>query len=501
MQNPRGGQFAPPTPGSRRSPANGRAPTSQRSPSNRALRGPAAEGNLPAATNLPAPSPNLEKVPLVTPNGHSPNKNGYGAPKGIKPRQRPSALMGKLFAVMLALCQAAVLAVAYVKTEGLSQGQDPHTSTAVNLASSQLYNNYIGVSLMMFIGFGYLMTFLRWYGVGAVGLTMLVTVLGVEVSLLCEPLLADTAKAVVVDMMGLLNANFAVAAFLISFGGLIGKVGPAQLVVLVVFECAAYCYNKQVLLTQKYDVATYDVGGTIVIHMFGAYFGLAASYVLGEPHNMEKETTSTVSDLMSLLGTVVLWVYWPSFVAGALPPGSAEANVALVNTVLSLLGSTITTFIVSPLLHKRGLIRPVDIQNATLAGGVSIGAVANLPLSPMVAMSIGSFAGIVSCVGFCKLQDFLHDTFKLHDTCGIHNLHGMPSLIGGFASVMGSSLVSMPASATAPPDTQFMGIVVTLGFSMLTGGFTGFVMKCFRDPAVRMADDSAHWEVSDDFEV
>ena len=52
------------------------------------------------------------------------------------------------------------------------------------LADVQLYNFLIGVALMMFVGFGYLMTFLRWYGLGAVGLTMLVTCLGLELDLL-----------------------------------------------------------------------------------------------------------------------------------------------------------------------------------------------------------------------------------------------------------------------------------------------------------------------------
>lgn len=42
------------------------------------------------------------------------------------------------------------------------------------------YNSFTGVEIMMFIGFGYLMTFLRRYGMGAVGLTMLVTVLAMQ---------------------------------------------------------------------------------------------------------------------------------------------------------------------------------------------------------------------------------------------------------------------------------------------------------------------------------
>ena len=48
----------------------------------------------------------------------------------------------------------------------------------VNFASN--YNFFTGVEIMMFIGFGYLMTFLKRYGMGAVGLTMLVTVVALQ---------------------------------------------------------------------------------------------------------------------------------------------------------------------------------------------------------------------------------------------------------------------------------------------------------------------------------
>lgn len=42
------------------------------------------------------------------------------------------------------------------------------------------YQYFTGVEIMMFIGFGYLMTFLKRYGMGAVGLTMLITVVGLQ---------------------------------------------------------------------------------------------------------------------------------------------------------------------------------------------------------------------------------------------------------------------------------------------------------------------------------
>jgi ammonia channel protein AmtB len=59
-----------------------------------------------------------------------------------------------------------------------------------------------------------------------------------------------------------------------------------------------------------------DVGGSITIHMFGAIFGLAVSYVLGppKPSSSSNNAPNATSDLTAFIGTTLLWVYWPSFV-------------------------------------------------------------------------------------------------------------------------------------------------------------------------------------------
>ena len=46
----------------------------------------------------------------------------------------------------------------------------------------------------------------------------------------------------------------------------------------------------------------------------------------------------------------------------------------------------------------------VDGQNASLAGGVAMGAIANFMVQPYAAIIIGSAAGLISCYGYRVLQ-------------------------------------------------------------------------------------------------
>ncbi|KAJ8599219.1 hypothetical protein CTAYLR_006394 [Chrysophaeum taylorii] len=309
----------------------------------------------------------------------------------------------------------------------------------------------------MVVGFGYLMTFLRWYGLGSAGLSFFATRLRVEVALLAEPLFEHWyEKRAEIDYRALLNANFCVAAILISFGGLIGK---------------------RVALGKWLDVR--DAGGTISIHMFGAYFGLSASRILGKPVDVRLEKKSSrASDVISLIGTVFLWLYWPSFVSGGLTPGTFEAQRAITNTIIALLG--------------RGKLSPVHVQNSTLAGGVAIGATANFPLGPFGALVVGSMAGASSARGFAKVTPALDAI--VHDSCGVGNLHGTPSLLGGAVS----AIVPIWIDGAGAPKTQLAGIALTLVISIASGSFTGSLMSLFAEPDVPTADDSPYWEVADD---
>lgn len=77
-----------------------------------------------------------------------------------------------------------------------------------------------------------------------------------------------------------------------------------------------------------------------------------------------------------------------------------------------------------------------DILNASLAGGVAVGACAGILYFPAVALGIGLLAGVISTMGFHYITPLLEKKIGLYDTCGIHNLHGIPGALGGIFSAI-----------------------------------------------------------------
>ena len=153
-------------------------------------------------------------------------------------------------------------------------------STAVDA-----YNYYIGVMIMMIVGFGYLMTFMKNYGLGAVGFCLLVSAIGLQWGLFIEAffyqMVNHTWGPVAINTYAILAVTSNIAAPLISLGGIIGKVTPLQLLIMVLLEFTAHSFNYNVLMNGILKVM--DIGGTYSDHMFGCYFGLAVSYIIGAP--------------------------------------------------------------------------------------------------------------------------------------------------------------------------------------------------------------------------
>ncbi len=178
----------------------------------------------------------------------------------------------------------------------------------------------------------------------------------------------------------------------------------------------------------------------MVIHTFGAFFGLSVAFfyqpkeAIADAKGIGK--SNYLSDLVSMIGTMFLFCFWPSFNA-ALGDGAAMHR-AIINTYLAITSSVIGSIIVARMSHG-GKLNMEIVLNASLAGGVAVGSAADIIVMPFGAMLAGFVTGIVSSLGFAYLSAYLKKTIKLHDTCGVLNLHGMPGLIGGIVSAIVAS--------------------------------------------------------------
>lgn len=121
--------------------------------------------------------------------------------------------------------------------------------------------------------------------------------------------------------------------------------------------------------------------------------------------------------------------------------------------MISISASCITSGALSRFIH--GKLDMEIMLNATLAGGVIIGAAADMIFSPGGALVIGVVGGLISTVGFSFLTKPLQRNVVLHDTCGVHNLHGMPGVAGGIIAAVVSSFAGRYFATNSDIDLVF----------------------------------------------
>jgi ammonium transporter Rh len=320
---------------------------------------------------------------------------------------------------------------------------------------------------MLVVGFGFLMVFVKRYGFGATTGTYLVVATGLPLYLFLRANGVIGHALTAHSVESLMLAEFSVATALIAMGAVLGRLRVFQYALLTLLLVPLYALNEWIVLDNGLGITKgfQDSAGSIVIHAFGAYFGLAASIMLTtEQQRSQPIESDPTSDRFAMLGSMVLWLFWPSFATAIVP--FEEMPQTIVNTILALSGATLATYFLSTRFHK-GKTSMVDMANATLAGGVSIGSTCNL-VSPGGAFAIGLLAGALSVVGFVFIQPLLESRIKLIDTCGVHNLHGMPGLLGGLCAI-----VVVPTVVGA----QLTGIGLTLVIALAGGGIAGMLIK------------------------
>ncbi|KAG1680979.1 hypothetical protein FOA52_009938 [Chlamydomonas sp. UWO 241] len=433
---------------------------------------------MPATAKRPPALQTIQSLVMFTPQ----ESDTHISEEGPAPSR---ALSGSLFGITAA-CIGLLLGLCSYAEFDLAAGNTPNEHIRL------YYSWFMDVNVMIFVGFGFLMTFLRRYSYSAVGLNMMASCMVVLEAVLVvgatQQVWAQGSTSIRVDLPLLINALFAAAAGMIAFGAVIGKTTPTQLIWLMVLLVPFYAINQYIVIDV---IKALDMGGTIVIHIFGAYFGLAASFVFSRGRaaassfgiEHPKNGAAYLNDILSMVGTLFLFLYWPSFngaLAGlpiAMIAGSTEAAqsaqfLSVINTFLSLCGATVATFAVSSLIGG-GKLAMVHIQNSTLAGGVAMGAACALRVSPGGCVLVGALAGAMSVCGFAYGTPFLENKLGITDTCGVHNLHGMPAIYGavvaGIVSLWQNTDYLMHDTGALQLGYQFAAIACTMGIAIASG--------------------------------
>jgi len=336
------------------------------------------------------------------------------------------------------------------------------------LRQVEQYNFSINILAMLLVGFGFLMVFVKEYSYSATTGTLLVVSVGLPLYLFLRSTGVISLEAIPADSINsLLLAEFACAAGLIAMGAVLGRLRVYQYALLAALIVPVYMLNEWLVLDGGLSITKgfVDAAGSIVIHAFGAYFGLGLTLALTSAQARKKVIKSDeTSDRFAILGSMVLWIFWPSFCSAIVP--HAQMAQTVINTVLALCGATVITYITSTLLRK-GKTSIADMSNAALAGGVAIGSTCNIVSAPG-AFGIGLLAGALCVVGYVIIQPKLQALLKNVDTCGVHNLHGMPGLLGGIIAIF-----IVPGIVKA----QITGILITVILAFVGGTVAGFIIK------------------------
>lgn len=359
--------------------------------------------------------------------------------------------------LVLFLCSAASVSAA-----------EAEITNYTSMLEVQQYERAIHIMAMLLIGFGFLMVFIKKYGRSALTATFLLVSISIPLYFLIHTSgLFGESKS---EIEELILAEFSAASLLIAAGAVLGWLKMYQYIILGMLFIPFYMFNEWVIIENGFGIIKggfADTGGSIVIHAYGALFGLAVAMSMTTKKELEEPIEAdATSDRYSVLGSMVLWVFWPSFCAALVPVEAIPHTV--VNVFIALCGSTLITYILS--FTIRGKIHIADIANAALAGGVAIGSTCDFASHPL-AFGIGALAGAVSTIGFAIVASKQRELFKSVDTCGVTNLHGLPGLMGGFAAIFIIDGLNV--------SSQVSGIFITIVSALILGFLTGKIISVF----------------------
>ena len=366
-------------------------------------------------------------------------------------KDAPAKSPFSVFAIAFFLCQVGLL-LAFIGSDffdwSLSTSTQSYLTQNVGweLRLDNTYTFLIHIIVMIFFGFGFLAAWLKKYAYSSIGYSFMIAAFAFQYTFffngLWYSIYHDDWDPVSLSIMAFVQAAYGAATILVTFGAVLGKVSPLELLLLAIFEGFLYCLNFYINILV---LQASDPGGGMTIHLFGAFYSLGVTFAMSSAFANHKTIKSDDlnsnyrSDLFALLGTTFLFVFFPSFNCATAPNGTQHR--AAINTILGLITSCIFSFIVSRTFRRKHFDMR-DIQSAALAGGIAMGSAHSIIVVPAAALLCGAVASTLCVIGNVWISPWAERKTKgrLSDARGVFNLHGFAGIVAGIASIVATAI-------------------------------------------------------------
>ena len=169
-----------------------------------------------------------------------------------------------------------------------------------------------------------------------------------------------------------------------------------------------------------FELGTVDLAGGLVVHETAGLAALVVAVFLGSRNDKTKPPHNPG---YVMLGASMLWVGWFGFNAGSQLAANGSAGLTLLVTHLSAASASLSWAAYEYIKYGRSSL--VGLVTGTIAGLATI-TPASGSVSPIEAIIIGSFAGIV-CQEMCSI---IKNKFNTDDSLDVFAVHGFGGILG-----------------------------------------------------------------------
>lgn len=216
-----------------------------------------------------------------------------------------------------------------------------------------LYPYFQDIHVMIFVGFGFLLTSFHRFRLSSLTNCFWVAALAVQYYFLFNAfwegvIMGHFPEKIEINNTKLILGEVSAGAILIAVCAIVGKTNSLQYLIITIVGSCLYTLNEAIVVGK---LGAKDIGGAMIIHAFGAFYGIGITSMYRYKESWGNKNLFETHDSLTsaMVGTLFLWCFWPSF-NGALGTSDIEIHMATLNTYFSIIGSCVMAYVTSLML-------------------------------------------------------------------------------------------------------------------------------------------------------